>query len=153
MADKQKINWQYLGKDQQADLLKNLLGQLNLGEGVGDGYRIALEDMEKGQFAEAVRGFTRLMTLDPMDRRYVMGLGGAYRGLGEIKHAVTFFALACMMDGDDPMAPCECAECLLLMKDYPGAREAAEVVLELCIGKPEMREFNRRATRVLQQMN
>ena len=88
-------------------------------------------DLYKAEnFRDAEAVFRALAFLNPKDRRFWMGLGGARQGLGHFSEASDAYQLAALASGlGDPEPLLYAAQCFLQMKKKDEAKAGLEAVL------------------------
>lgn len=69
-------------------------------------YKIAIADMYKKEekYNLALEIFQQVTTVDPKNKRGVIGLGECYQGIGQMEKALSSFLLAATLDPTDPEA-------------------------------------------------
>ncbi|QDQ24861.1 CesD/SycD/LcrH family type III secretion system chaperone [Chitinimonas arctica] len=95
-----------------------------------DKYRIAYDHCQAGEFDLALPHFVQLVTLQPYDRRFHLGLGIAMKQEGQYEQAAQSLTVALLMDACDPAPTVQIAECLIKMDMLVGAREALQTAIQ-----------------------
>ena len=99
---------------------------LNLTDEVMEGiYSHAYNMYNRGMYKEASHIFRLLILLDPLEGRFLMGLGACLHMLKEYKDAAAMYLLCSAYDENNPLPNYHCADCFIKM-DTP-----FDAVLEL----------------------
>lgn len=99
---------------------------LNLSDEVMEGiYSHAYNMYNRGMYSEASHIFRLLIMLDPVEAKYLMGLGASLHMLKEYKDAAAMYLLCSAYDSENPLPHYHCADCFIKM-DTP-----FDAVLEL----------------------
>lgn len=93
------------------------------------GYALAGYFYERSDYETARRIYAMLLTSNPYERRFAIGLGMAHQMLKNYDDAVGYYATALAFDFDDPLPSFHMAECLL----FKGLRSEALDALNICL--------------------
>ena len=96
-------------------------------------YTIAFDFYENGNYREATNFFRFLTSLDHMNKKHWMGLGAALQMLKEYDKAINAYAIAALLDQQDPHVPFYAAECCFSMGDTGRGLEALDAADELSV--------------------
>lgn len=108
-------------------------------------YALATMAFQSGAYARAERLFRFLATMDPEDKRYLIGLAAARFNLKRYAEARDIYGAAFAMDPWDPGLMIRLAECHFHMRDFATADEALEVAIELAGDDPKRAKDRARA--------
>ena len=98
-----------------------------------------------GRYLDAVKAFAFLVMNDPYERRFVKAYAHALQMARNYQDALTYYALASVMDLTDPVTPFHAAECLIALRQPDEARKALETVQALCTGSQQALKDRARA--------
>ncbi len=137
-------------------LTQGLKDSLSKGGTVGDwlGYsRSELEALyiigwrlyEMGDYEAAAVSLHKLVTLDPLERRYLQALAAATQMAGQYKQAVAHYGMLMALDAEDPMPTYHMAHCLIKLGQAGDAAEVLEATIDNANGKPEFAELREQA--------
>ncbi|MDB5798403.1 MAG: CesD/SycD/LcrH family type secretion system chaperone [Paucimonas sp.] len=100
---------------------------------------------KQGKYAEACEAFRALVVFNHLDRRVFAAYAASLQMLCRYDEAVNYYALAAMMDVNDPAPVFHCAECLLAMNKKEEALASLEHVLDIPPRGAADLEFGERA--------
>jgi type III secretion system low calcium response chaperone LcrH/SycD len=123
-----------------------LLGQLLSGQTLGDLLGHSRESQEalyyvahtlysQAKYADAMRTFAYLLTLNHLDRRSFLGFAACLRMQQRHADALKYYGIASAMDLTDPQPPLHMAECHLALGDRARAQEALNYALSQARGQ------------------
>lgn len=95
-------------------------------------YRDAYTFYEQEQFKLAMDSFQALALLDPFTKTYWMGLGGSAQMLHNYDKALRAYAMASLLDDDDPYPHFYAYQCLSATKEDEEANKALALAQERC---------------------
>jgi type III secretion low calcium response chaperone LcrH/SycD len=137
----------------------SLQGKGTLGAGLGLSeneleamYAVGYNLYIGGKYTDAIKIFSVLSLLSPLDYRFIFGGASCFQMMGEYMMASLYYQLACSMNTEDPAPMMHTAECLLAVKDKDGAVFALEQVLERAGDKPQYEAFRKKAEVVLENV-
>lgn len=162
-GDREDISTQALA-DSEAHLSRivneALLGKTSLGLELGLGpeelealYAVGYNLYTAGKYADAMRMFSVLCLLAPMEYRYIFGTASCFQMVGEYLMASIYFQLAGGLNPDDPAPMMHTAECLLSLKDKDGARFALEQALQRAGDNRQHGALRQKAEVLLENLN
>lgn len=94
-------------------------------------YTVGHNLYQQARYSEAFKIFSRLVTYDHLNDRYLMALAGSAQLLGRYDDALHYYATVTLMRLDDPTPLFHCAECLFAMTRLNEAIETLELALEM----------------------
>lgn len=89
-------------------------------------YTLAFDFYENGKYREAINFFRFLTTIDHMNKKHWIGLGASLQMLKDYEKAIEAYALATLLDEQDPHAPLYAAECCFSMGDRERGMQALD---------------------------
>ena len=89
-------------------------------------YALGYTCFRAGRLADAERFFRFVVVHDHFDRRYHLALGMALHAQGKHEQALQPYGVAVLADLTDPQPLVRIAECLLVLRRKPEAREALQ---------------------------
>lgn len=113
-------------------------------------YALAYHHYQAGHRQEALQRFKLLVTLDPLEQRFWLGLGGAAQRLGHFSEAIGSYATAALLNIHDPRPLLAAAECHLHLGQLHEA-ESALLALERYCPYSEACRIYRAKGRILRQ--
>ena len=93
-------------------------------------YHIAYLQYQQAKYADAMRIFGVLLTMDHLEKRYFMGFGSCLQMQRDHEKALQFYGPASILDMTDPEPVMRCVECHLAMGNVPVARQGLEYGLK-----------------------
>lgn len=94
-------------------------------------YAAAYRLYQTGKDSEAADAFFFLTALDPSVKVYWLGLGMAEQCLNRFEEALTAYAMASMIDVEDPLPYYHSGACYHAVRDLDNARKSLEMAIEL----------------------
>ncbi len=95
-------------------------------------YRKGYEAYQSRDYDTAFEVFAGALLMQPLERRFHVGLGSTLLQTGLCREALPFFLYASTLQSDDPGAVFRIGECLLGVGEVEEALEAFSLTLELC---------------------
>lgn len=92
-------------------------------------YTMAYQFYRSGKFEEARHFFRFLAGVNPLDRRFWMGLAASYQMLKDYQPAIECYSVAAVQNPDDPYAHWHAAECFFAQGNQAQALGALESAL------------------------
>jgi type III secretion system low calcium response chaperone LcrH/SycD len=103
----------------------------------------ALFDHQK--YLDSANAFLFLVTLNPQNHQYWMGLGTGLQMCGEVDGALQAYEMASLLQINDPTPYFYLAKCLLEMKDREATLQALDIAIESCSDHLEFQELKQQA--------
>lgn len=113
-------------------------------------YTLGYNAYNSGQYEQAHRAFQFLCVFDHIERKYWLALGACRQLLKRHAEAVDAYAIASLLDIQDPVPPLRAAECHLALGRRDQAIVALEAVLLAAGDDPAHRETAVRARTMLE---
>lgn len=101
-----------------------------------DFYLAAYQLFEKDCFADAARAFLFLVTLNPRNHEYWIGLGMSSQMCKDFEGAIDAYEMAAMMEINDPVPYFYLAKCLFALHERESVISALDLAIE-CAGDDE----------------
>lgn len=108
-------------------------------------YKAAYQLFEHRKYADAANAFMFLVTLNPYNHDYWLGLGMATQLQGDFEAAIDAYEIAAMYEIENPVPYFYLAKCLFAIHDRESALQALELALEYADNKPEYTELKKQA--------
>lgn len=108
-------------------------------------YGAAYRLFENRRFSDAANAFLFLVTLNPYNHDYWLGLGMAAQMCGDYESAVDAYEMAAVIDIQSPVPYFYLAKCLFAMHDRESALQALSLALEYADDRPEYQELKKQA--------
>ncbi len=100
-------------------------------------YKAAYRLFEGKHYVDAANAFLFLVTLNPYNHEYWLGLGMATQLSGNYEDAVDAYELAAICQLENPVPYFYLAKCLFAMHDRDSALQALDLAIEYADGKSE----------------
>lgn len=108
-------------------------------------YRAAYRLFENRHYQNAANAFLFLVTLNPYNHEYWLGLGMSAQMSGDYESAIDSYEMAAIRDVCSPVPYFYLAKCLFAMHDRESALQALDLALEYAKDIPEFTELERQA--------
>jgi len=108
-------------------------------------YRAAYHLFENRRYADATNAFLFLVTLNPHNHDYWLGLGMATQLYGDFEAAIDAYEMAAITDMESPVPYFYLAKCLFAIHDRESALQALELALEYADDRPDYVELKQQA--------
>lgn len=108
-------------------------------------YKAAYKIFEHRRYEDAANAFLFLVTLNPQNHDYWLGLGMATQMTGDYEAAIDAYEMAAITDTESPVPYLYLAKCLFAMHDRESALQALDMALEYSGDKPEYAELKQQA--------
>lgn len=108
-------------------------------------YRAAYHLFENRHYLDAGNAFLFLVTLNPYNHDYWLGLGMATQMLGDYEAAIDAYEMAAMRDITSPVPYFYLAKCLFAIHDRESALQALDLALEYAEESSEYDELRQQA--------
>lgn len=92
----------------------------------------AKELFDHQKYLDAADAFLFLVTLNPQNDQYWMGLGTALQMCGEVDGALQAYEMASFLQTNDPTPYFYLAKCLLDLNDREATLQALDIAIEYC---------------------
>ena len=114
-------------------------------------YGAAYRLFEHRHYVDAANAFLFLVTLNPYNHDYWLGLGMATQLNGDFEGAIDAYEMAAICELENPIPYFYLAKCLFAMHERDSALEALDLALEYASGRGEYEQLRReaKAARVL----
>lgn len=100
-------------------------------------YNQAYEYYHADRYEDSTIVFRWLVMLNPFEIRYWMGIGANTQILGKFEKALHHYAIASLLDCENPLPHYHAYECYLSNKDAGNAEKALLLAFERTLDKPE----------------
>ena len=108
-------------------------------------YEAAFHLFENERYEDAANAFLFLITLDPHNGDYWLGLGMSAQQEGHINEAIDSYELAAYYQPDNPVPYFYLVKCFFLIKDRASALEALNLAVEYASDYEEWSELKEHA--------
>lgn len=108
-------------------------------------YRAAYRLFENKRFVDAANAFLFLVTLNPYNHDYWLGLGMTTQLCGDYEAAIDAYEMAAVADSYNPVSYFYLAKCLFAIHDRESALQALDLALEYAGNKKEYVELKKQA--------
>lgn len=108
-------------------------------------YGAAYKLFEHQKYKDAANAFLFLVTLNPFNPEYWMGLGMATQMSGDYESAIDAYELAAIYEIENPVPYFYLAKCLFAIHDRDSAMQALDLALEYANEKPEYEDLKQQA--------
>lgn len=108
-------------------------------------YGAAYKLFENRHHADAANAFLFLVTLNPYNHSYWLGLGMCTQLIGDFEAAIDAYEMAAVCELDNPIPYFYLAKCLFAMHERGSALEALDLALEYSDNKAEYAQLKREA--------
>ena len=108
-------------------------------------YRAAYKIFEHRRYTDAANAFLFLVTLNPHNHDYWLGLGMSTQLSGNYESAIDAYEMAAITDIESPVPYFYLAKCLFAIHDRESALQAIDLALEYADGRVEYEELRRQA--------
>lgn len=108
-------------------------------------YGAAYRLFESKRYSDAANAFIFLVTLNPYNHEYWLGLGMATQLYGDFEAAIDAYEMAAICDMESPVPYFYLAKCLFAMHDRDSALQAIELALDYANDKPEYMKLKEQA--------
>lgn len=108
-------------------------------------YGAAYHLFENRHYADAANAFLFLVTLNPYNHDYWLGLGMATQMTGDFEAAVDSYEMAAICELDNPVPYFYLAKCLFAMHDRDSALQALDIAIEQSQDKDEYSDLKHQA--------
>lgn len=109
-------------------------------------YRAAYHLFENRHHADAANAFLFLVTLNPYNHDYWLGLGMSTQMCGDYEAAIDAYEMAAVSDISSPVPYFYLAKCLFAIHDRESALQALELALEYAGDIQEYADLKKQAT-------
>ena len=108
-------------------------------------YKAAYHLFENRRFSDAENAFLFLVTLNPYNHDYWLGLGMTTQLCGDYEAAIDAYEMAAINNIESPVPYFYLAKCLFAMHDRESALQALELALEYAADQPEYDDLKKQA--------
>lgn len=108
-------------------------------------YRAAYRLFEHKRHVDAANAFLFLVTLNPYNHDYWLGLGMTAQLCGDYEAAIDAYEMAAVADSDSPVPYFYLAKCLFSIHDRESALQAIDLALECAGDRPEYSDLKKQA--------
>ena len=108
-------------------------------------YGAAYRLFEHQRYVDAANGFLFLVTLNPYNHEYWLGLGMATQMNNDFEAAVDAYEMAAICELDNPIPYFYLAKCLFAMHDRDSAKQALDLALEYSEDRPDFEQLHSQA--------
>lgn len=108
-------------------------------------YRAAYHLFENRHHADAANAFLFLVTLNPYNHDYWLGLGMSTQMCGDHEAAIDAYEMAAINDINSPVPYFYLAKCLFAIHDRENALQALDLALEYAGDNPEYADLKQQA--------
>jgi type III secretion system low calcium response chaperone LcrH/SycD len=108
-------------------------------------YNAAYHLFEKKKYADAGNAFLFLVTLNPYNHDYWLGLGMTTQLSGDFETAIDAYEMAAICKYDSPVPYFYLAKCLFAMHDRESALQALNLAIEYAGDSAEYNELKQQA--------
>ncbi len=108
-------------------------------------YKAAYQLFEHQKYADAANAFMFLVTLNPYNHDYWLGVGMSTQMQGDFESAIDAYEIAAMYEIENPVPYFYLAKCLFAIHDRESALQALDLALEYSDNKPEYAELKKQA--------
>lgn len=98
-----------------------------------------------GRYRDAIQVFRLLIMLNPLESKYIMGLGASLHMLKEYKAAAATYALVSTLDPENPIPHYHSSDCYIQMGDKLSAAASLEMAVKRAGEKAEFAALKKRA--------
>lgn len=99
---------------------------------MGELYKIAYIHYQEKNYLLSLEHYRFLVILNPYERRYWMGYAASLQLLEELEQALHGYAIAALLDEEDPICHYHAYECYLKLKNSEEAKKALSYAYALC---------------------
>lgn len=118
-------------------------------EGIyGQAYRL----YNTGKYKDASQLFRLLVTLNPAEPKYTLGLAACFHMMKEYRTAAEVYTIAGMLDPQSPVPHYHASDCYLKTEDKVSAIIALEMAVKRSDGKAEFQQLKDRAELTIQSL-
>ncbi|MFQ5729370.1 MAG: SycD/LcrH family type III secretion system chaperone [Waddliaceae bacterium] len=114
-------------------------------EAMAEFYGAAHHLLEKKQYLEAADAFLFLVTLNPRNHDYWLGLGMATQMCGNFDGAIDAYEMAAMNELESPVPYFYLAKCFFAIHDRENALKALDLAVEYAADNAEYAELKKQA--------
>lgn len=115
-------------------------------------YAMAYNLVSARKFDKAEQLFRFLCMYDHTEKRWWNGLGVTLQNAGKHEEAVNAYAMATILDVEDPRPQAQAGYCLAALERWPEAKSALEGAIMMCGSKPEHAEILSQANGLLEKV-
>lgn len=108
-------------------------------------YRAAYKIFEHRRYTDAANAFLFLVTLNPHNHDYWLGLGMSTQLSGDYESAIDAYEMAAITDIESPVPYFYLAKCLFAIHDRESALQALELALEYADDRSEYDDLRKQA--------
>jgi type III secretion system low calcium response chaperone LcrH/SycD len=108
-------------------------------------YKAAYHLFENRHYSDAANAFLFLVTLNPHNHDYWLGLGMATQMYGDYEAAIDAYEMAAITDVESPVPYFYLAKCLFAIHDRESALQALDLALEYADDRPEFFDLKNQA--------
>lgn len=108
-------------------------------------YKAAYHLFENKRHIDAANAFLFLVTLNPYNHEYWLGLGMATQLSGDYESAIDAYEMAAITESESPIPYFYLAKCLFAIHDRESALQALDLALEYAEDKSEYSELKQQA--------
>jgi type III secretion system low calcium response chaperone LcrH/SycD len=117
-------------------------------ESMQEFYEAAYHLFNKGRFEDAGNAFLFLVTLDPHNFEYWLGLGASAQMMDHIDEAIDAYEMAAYYRIESPLPYFYLARCFYLKRDYISALEALHLAIEYSDDFEEFADLKKQALEI-----
>lgn len=108
-------------------------------------YEAAYRLFEGKRYSEAADAFLFLVTLNPQNHDYWLGLGMSTQMKGNYEEAIDAYEMSAVCEMDNPVSYFYLAKCLFAIHDRESALQAIDLALEYAEERDEYQELRQQA--------
>ncbi len=115
-------------------------------------YAKAYDCYHRGDFKDALEGFTYLTMLNPYVKKYWMALGATQVRSSDYDAASVTYSVVAILDANDPTSHFFAAPCYLHMEQRDDAIKSLELAIEIAKKDHQYRDIENRANKLLVEL-
>lgn len=108
-------------------------------------YKAAYHLFEHKRYTDAANAFVFLVTLNPHNHDYWLGLGMSTQMCGDYEAAIDAYEMAAVIDSESPVPYFYLAKCLFAIHDRESALQALDLALEYADDRSDYIELKQQA--------
>lgn len=98
-----------------------------------------------GRYMESAEIFRLLITINPKEPKYMMGLGACFHMMKEYPSAISTYTMATALDIYSPIAHFHLSDCYIQVGDPISAESALKTAIERAGSKPEFKSLREKS--------
>ncbi|WP_290922162.1 SycD/LcrH family type III secretion system chaperone [Halodesulfovibrio sp.] len=116
-------------------------------------YAVAYNLFQNKKYDDAIKSFSLLAMFNPMEYKYIFGIGSCFHMKGEYAVASMYYVMASALDEEQAAPFLHTAECMLAIKDEEGARDSLNIAISKAKGNKQFAPIQQRAEVMLTNMS